>query len=321
MSESSPTHMLALRVKKAIIAFPDRELLRDIRSTPDGGEAELLVLTGVTGSHSMLAAEIMNGILTTEETIALLPFLRDAGRLGFSFPLRRWMAVSYPEAPSLLNAFGMETVRRDTDRDINGKDIMGSGFRMLTDDFYTEYRRSYIRFSDTKLGVIIRNSSYYFGRTALRHPVYIHLGNDSPNGPSGDIHTDNIEEAGFLPLHKIAPLLLGHADNLTNLMNRWNAFEIELTRTVLTSTGYCFPDLLHWLNVHLKNLPDNKPSPIFITTVKRELPPWFPEHAVQLNGEILNALKRVESSLYPVLYPCQESYPALLSAASGDLPG
>ena len=118
---------------------------------------------------------------------SLASSLAAVGALGFSFPTWRFLSqkVKLPSGTTLaplLEIAGMKRLFRSTDKfpstaDKGGQDWLGAGYCREVSGFYIEYRRSYLAILDLNgRALVIRNSSFYFGRDVLKDEAYISTG-------------------------------------------------------------------------------------------------------------------------------------------------
>lgn len=129
------------------------------------------------------------------------------GHYGFSFPKWRFTSMRGGDTPSLLEQFGMQRLVRENDvRDASlpssnpQRDELGAGFCWHNNEWYVEYRRGYIVVSqqtgETPITLVIRNSSYFFGRDRLPAPVYVSQVPLSPEQLQA-INVDMLESSGM----------------------------------------------------------------------------------------------------------------------------
>lgn len=227
---------------------------------------------------------------------------RRLGRLCFSFP--RWRFLTQGAAGgSLVEHFGMTRLARPTDlRDASlpdpARDEFGVGFIKRQGDFYIEYRRAYLLCADFTAGaaVLIRNSSYFFGRDRLPQAVYARFG--------------GVEEAALLalapqdiaawqPWQSLGPEQKALVDELTKRLVRFDA----ALHAWLLDQG--LPDTQAFLRAKLaagRGMP-------YLGQVTEDMPPWFPAEALALSEEAIAALATAKPQGF-----------TLLSGPSGDLP-
>ncbi len=113
------------------------------------------------------------------------------GHTGFSFPAKRFTTLGFAGSPSLIERAGFMRHVRPTDlRDETlpksdpQRDELGTGFSWTDNNWHIEQRRAYLLFSallaEAPVTLIIRNSSYYFGRDRLKQAAYVSYARKSP---------------------------------------------------------------------------------------------------------------------------------------------
>lgn len=108
----------------------------------------------------------------------------SVGLNGFRFPQWRFPAMALG-GQSMFAHYGMKKLQRATDHIDPAlpdpqRDLYGAGFFMQRDGHYIEYRRAYVMIArldgETPAAMVIRNSSYYYGRDRLTYPAYAAFG-------------------------------------------------------------------------------------------------------------------------------------------------
>jgi hypothetical protein len=253
------------------------------------------------------------------------------GTIGFSFPKWRFPAQSFGGSPSLLERFGMTRLERPTDvRDPAAtgpaRDLFGVGFALLEGSSYVELRRAYVAISDrlgrTPATIVVRNSSFFFGRDRLAHPAYVCWDPLVPAEIEALSPVDFEEGGRFVPWHLAFPRH-GGADPceglfaVADLLARFARLERDMERWLrrdgppLRRDYRTNPDgrshLLDFLESRV-----NSGNPPFLAEIGTDLPPWFP---------IRTADPRADD-VVPFLRPARGSNTRLvfLSGRSGDMP-
>ena len=231
------------------------------------------------------------------------------GRYAFSFP--QWRFVAQPvNGVSLLEHFGMKKVKRANDLldaalPDPQRDLYGTGYIYQSDTHYIEYRRAYIAISDYKNTIVIRNSSYFFGRDRLPATAYF---SDVPTNVDALVRldADTLECSGAFKriqdiTDKEATLkLLGALDQFDNKLSRW-----LLTEGRARTSAY--------LTAKLENPKGGLP---YLGLVNPRMPQWHPQNVTALTAESLKAFS--EKRIYGK--PAEMQKFILLSGKDGDLP-
>lgn len=220
------------------------------------------------------------------------------GRIGFSFPIWRYVAKQF-DGKSLFEHFGLIRLTRDSDRY-----RFGPGFVWQREPLYIEYRQAYILCRNQYCTVLIRNSSFFFGRDKLRSPIYV-----SPRSFADDELrnlTDSVLEHEFIKWqhllnHPHAGLIIRKVLELLNEFDRLdNSFF-----TWLVNLGFSY--LVDFLKLQ------HDQSPVLVS-IRQDAPPWVPKQTF-VNGDNSDSLEE---------FIRQNSTPdnkiVLLSGSTGDFP-
>lgn len=122
--------------------------------------------------------------LDDAQVAALADITSRIGQTGFSFPAKRFTTQGFAGGPSLIERAGFTRQSRPGDLRDAGlpksnpqRDELGTGFTWTDGAWHVEQRRAYVLFSDLSaeapVTLIIRNSSYYFGRDRLKNAAYV----------------------------------------------------------------------------------------------------------------------------------------------------
>lgn len=277
----------------ALLSLPNTDRAKRSRWTA--------VLTGSPGLEQTLGETMQD----------LTSVFRKIGALGFSFPIWRFLAKrlqcpGQETHPALLEQAGMVRLDRTTDTfcDKDKKqDWLGTGYITSSGKAEIEYRRSYLRVSLPNEGhLLIRNSSYFWGRDRFEHPAYFSPHPLPAERLLGLTPSEVDWKKLFLPITSWT-LWGEHADNtrrenvfkLCALTAALSGFEANLSnwlcdnRTLPTrSPG--FPLLLDYLSAWIRH--HREPLPV-LGFIHPELPPWFPYAALKIDGDVLAALLRL----------------------------
>lgn len=249
------------------------------------------------------------------------------GSIGFSFPKWRFLTQSFSGGSSMLERFGMHRIdARRTDRTVDGcADLFGPGFVAHVGSSYLELRRAYVAISD-RFGrfpatIVVRNSSFHFGRDRLEHPAYVCWEPLSSSEIEALAPEDFSAPGRFSPWHLSFPRqaaepcegifavaeLLQKLSRLERDLERWMRRDgPPLRRDYRTS-----PDgRLHLLKL-LEGSATTRGRPL-VGEIPADSPPWSPIRAADpLLGDVTSFLHPVDGNATRLV---------LLSGLSGDLP-
>lgn len=251
-----------------------------------------------------LAASLAPAVTADAATLAAV------GRIGFSFPLWRFLAQG-AAGMSLFEAYGLRRLTRENDlRDASlpdpARDQFGVGYWRQVGDVYIEYRRAYILLADLSAGggLIIRNSSWFFGRDRLPWAAGAVSGTRDVAGWQ-NIGTDDLtDEAVTRPLWQSAVPV----DITRRLLAVFDAHEKDMQAWL---AGAGFGPLHDFLQARL----DAPRGKIYLASIAQGLPPWFPVRSDALTADSLARLRENPQCYSPEGYRL-----ALLSGPSGDRP-
>lgn len=198
----------------------------------------------------------------------IAPVYARIGRLGFSFPLWRFVMQSAEGAPSLAERFGMTRLSRPTDlRDASlpdpDRDGFGVGFSVSLEGYYIEFRRAYLICADLRRhhALVIRNSSWYFGRDRLPWAfAFCRAALDAEALAAFDAQ----KAALFQPA-----LDEGSARDMEPLLERLEAVDMDFNLWLRAGAG-----LAH-LREFLARAAGGRAQP-WLCAIDSHLPPWFP---------------------------------------------
>lgn len=240
----------------------------------------------------------------------LASVFRKVGALGFSFPIWRFLAKRLQSPgrethPALLEQADMVRLDRTTDTfcDEHKQDWLGKGYITSSGKAEIEYRRSYLRVSlQNECHLLIRNSSYFWGRDRFDHPAYFSPHPIPAEQLLGLTPLEVDWKKLFLPItswtlwgEHAGDARREHVFKLCALTAALSGFEANLSnwlcdsRTLPTrSPG--FPLLLDYLSAWMRH--SQEPLPV-LGFIHPELPPWFPYAALKIDGGVLAALLRL----------------------------
>lgn len=254
------------------------------------------------------------------------------GTIGFSFPKWRFLTQSFGGGTSLCERFGMTRLRRGTDvRDPSApdpsRDLFGAGFAILEGATYMEARRAYVVLSQ-KMGrapatVVIRNSSFFFGRDRLDHPAYVCW------EPLFAAELEALSPADFAPDGRFVPWHLAFSRKnvsdpseslfaVADLLQKFYRLECDLERWLrrdgppLRRDYRTGPDGHRHLLDFLESREGGRAGP-FLAEIEADTPPWFPMRCADPRHDDIRPLIRPPEGF-------SNSRLVLLSGPNGDLP-
>lgn len=270
----------------------------------------LLGVSGLTGAQqrAMLAALMPAAAEWPDDAITQTAQLSGRmGAYGFSFPLWRFL-TQRTAAPALLEQYGFTRTERPTDvrnaslpRHDPARDLYGMGFVHQDDAWTVEYRRAYILCAchapDDAAAVVIRNSSYFFGRDRLPAPVYAAFGAvprdlDVADGSSAGLQPwlTALAGADALPAYE-------KIRRVINVLARIDMQEQAISNWLCGDGAAAAAEYMQQV------------APFYIGRVDAAYPPWFPQNVAVATPAHLDA---VRASLLP------QQKIAFLSGAAGD---
>lgn len=261
-----------------------------------------------------LAALLCDGLDDVQKHDIAAPMCADApfaalaqlGALAFSFPLWRFISQRTQSMDSIIEAAGYQRLTRDTDlRDAAlpdpARDELGVGFARPRGGAYVEYRRSYVLYASQLGALLVRNSSYFYGRDRLRHPVYL----ADPIVPLETLQGLSAAQIDSGELFK--PLTSGHGAQVAALTAGFMRHENALHDWVW---GEGLPVTLDYLRDKLQA----KRGMPYIGCVKKGWPAWQPRHVVALDEGVI---ADIAQGIYA---PDGDERIVMLSGPSGDFP-
>ena len=289
-----------------IIARGDTQAARDLVCSPrpdlNAWLPEALMAFNTAGLTPRQKQEMVEAIFPgAKNTINLGNCNARLGRLGFSFPIWRFLAQGFNQS-SLIEQFGMTKLKRNTDiadptLPNPARDLFGTGFVVRDSGKYIEYRRAYIACANKNSAIIIRNNSYFFGRDRLPAPVYVSF------TPLKDIENLRPEDFDNLTRWQDITPSAGNIERIETLLNTLDNFDMKLN-------DWLKQDGLKALTEFLNSVKEPKP---FIGIIEKDMPPWFPKQVLPVTSGLLSGLKAVFNV-------AGENKAVLLSGPTGDLP-
>lgn len=262
------------------------------------------------------------GSILGEKAEDLAYTLGKVGVFSFSFPIWRFLSQRLQNTegkitPAILESAGMERLLRDTDTfyDDNGRkaDWLGAGYLKSMHDREIEYRRAYLRITVPHEGsLLIRNSSYFFGRDRFQHPAYF-----SPDDVSAErleaLTPAEVDEKKILfPLtskevwRDSSPSRLSeNASRLSRLMKVLLEHETELSNWLFDSdasspkkspgSDLLLDNLFERMD-HVKNSANaSRVNVPVLGFIDPHLPPWFPYDTLEISRDNLASLSKIIS--------------------------
>jgi hypothetical protein len=213
------------------------------------------------------------------------------GRYAFSFPQWRFAAQG-AAGMSLLEHYGMAHLQRPTDvlnpnlpKSDPARDKFGIGFIKYDSEWMLEFRRAYVlcinHTEENRIAVLVRNSSYFFGRDRLPHAAYF------CTSPLSSADVKNMDDHGFT-YQKFRPLyeVLDREETL-DVSEKLRRIEQALLRVDAEDMA-----LSSWLSHEgrikvealaatiIARQEDIAKVPFYLAEIDARMPPWFPRRAI-----------------------------------------
>lgn len=232
--------------------------------------------------------------------------LAQLGALSFSFPLWRFLSQRTHSMDSIIEAAGYTRMTRDSDlRDASlpdpARDELGIGFVRARGGAYVEYRRAYIIYASQQGALLVRNSSYFYGRDRLKHAVYLAdpaLTQELLEG----LTVAQIESGSVFK-----PLSSGRGEQVAALTAGFMRHENALHDRIW---GEGLPVTLDYLRDKLQA----KRGMPYIGLIKKGWPAWAPKRVVALDEGVI---ADIAQGIYA---PAQGERIVMLSGTGGDFP-
>lgn len=333
--------------------------------------AESFALMGLKGLNNdqkrdmaQAVFRLKNQRLDAHDVDAMSQISARMGQYAFSFPAKRFTTQRFADGLSLIERAGFERQIRPTDvRDEDlpkynpQRDEFGIGFTWRDDDWYVEQRRAYTLFSSLKkeapVSLLIRNSSYFFGRDRLKNPAYVSWNQKTPDellqldantieNPDEFTPWQNLlENPDHTPLHekfKRVGYALDAMDSVDLKFSQWlrthngpvrfKAQQNSLDAMFNDEGGY--EHLRAFLkDTLMKHVDAERPgSPLYLAQLQPgDVAPWQPQHACSVGTDTLAQLKNAQDSvtiqsdkLRALFRPMPQRQLVLMSGEYGDFP-
>ena len=304
--------------------------------------------------------------ISSEQVETLSKITGRLGYAGFLFPSKRWTTQRFNDGPSLIERAGFSRQTRDTDiRDPElpkynpQRDEFGIGFTWSNEDWYIEQRRAYTLISSKAHGqkatLIVRNSSHFYGRDRLDHPVYVsfkHLSDEDLLSLDREI----IENPSkFMPWQALLKNTRGRnvekeVAKIEALLDVMDDVDLKFSQWLKTAKGPAkfrsphsvLSDIFNTEDGGLSHLREfltgalvahiqrqKAGSPLFLASISSGTPPWEPRHVTPITTDLLAALKELEDGVRPqdhdlsVLFnkmPNAQNQLTLVTGQNGDFP-
>ena len=288
---------------------------------------EALALFNTRGLSLEASKEMLKAFFTTRrgmraETVQGLAFIcRAVGRYGFSFPQWRFTSQGF-NGTSLIEEFGLTRLNRANDvRDTTlpkwnpQRDEYGVGFVAHIDEWSIEQRRAYIAISNRSakepVTIVIRNSSYFFGRDRLEEPCYVSFKQMTPT--QLEALDRDVLKSSFSPLHDLIRLnskisLPEKIRRMTQALEFIDAFDMRLSNWLLSPNLVTEEEGVSVINrsfgqdIGMRHLitfsenllarkRENPKAPLFyMCGIDSSMPPWKPMTAHALSRDIVTQL-------------------------------
>lgn len=249
------------------------------------------------------------------------------GCYSFSFPQWRYLSQSFNDA-SLFEHYGMSRLRRHTDIADPAlpephKDLYGPGFCWQNDDWYIEYRRAYIICSSLKQDdlatVVVRNSSYYFGRNRLPAPVYISFENLTPKDLK-NLNPESFNQEGRF---------LKWQDFLISSNKQYLEEKVRKINHLLNFFAHFDKKISIWLQEdglnNLRAFLDTRMSLMYpgaipcLAVIDENMPQWYVKSSLPVNQKLIKHFKKTDLTEIFAFAKQPGNKLVLLSGPEGDL--
>lgn len=275
---------------------------------------DLAVRAGADMQAERMAALLCDGLDEEQKRALAAPVCADAssaalaqlGALAFSFPLWRFISQRTHSMDSIIEAAGYGRLTRGTDlRDASlpdpARDELGVGFSRPRGGAYVEYRRSYVLYASQHGALLVRNSSYFYGRDRLKHAVYL----ADPLVPQHAL--ENLTAAQIDNGDLFRPLATGHGEQAAALVAGFMRHENALHDWVWGEGAGVTLDYLR------DKLQARRVMPC-IGMIRKGWPAWAPQRVVALDEGVIDDIAR------GVYAPDAGMRIVMLSGAGGDFP-
>lgn len=315
---------------------------------------EALTLFGTPGLRYKQKQRMFEKVFDTvsASTPAVGLFVKASSRMaqyGFSFPRWRFLTQKYADQPALVEQFGMTRLQRANDvRDPSlpfsdpNRDQFGPGFVWNDDQWYVEYRRGYIvcsnRGADGPATVVIRNSSYFFGRDRMPAPVYVSWESMKPEELQA-LDVNALEKSGkfvkwqnaFTAKPEINPMqkgkrvdaVLNYLDSFDNNLTQWLQAKGPVPRTNNAGPDHSKTGEKGGLDGLVGMLRDKASKPgmkLYLGATPTHSAPWFPSQSIALTKTLVGKLEKQPEAVLKSLLAEPGSQLALMSGQHGDYP-
>jgi len=286
------------------------------------------------------------------------------GQYAFSFPAKRFTTQRFSDGLSLIERAGFARQTRPTDiRDESlpkhnpQRDEFGIGFTWMDDNWYVEQRRAYTLFSSLSdkdpVSLLIRNSSYFFGRDRLKNPAYVSWNKKTPDEllalTANDIESPDLFTPWQHAMNEGEGLsLLDRADRVSYALDAMGEVDLKFSQWLRTHKGNVRFRTTHeslkemfndeggytHLRAFLKDAllrhvdAEKSGSPLYLAQLDPEhVAPWQPHRICEVNTDTLAQLKGAQEGvviqddkLRTLFRQMKQRQLVLMSGEYGDFP-
>lgn len=258
------------------------------------------------------------------------------GNYSFSFPQWRFLTQRMKDGRTLAESFGMLRLIRANDvRDPHlpysnpDRDEWGTGFRWSGGDWHIEYRRAYVLISKMnapQATLVIRNSSYFFGRDRLPEAVYYSTHAFSQGELDGLMLERFKDEGLFVPWQQAfrsnSVSLSKTLKAVGELLNRLDQLNQEMSDWLVDpqpSGG--FSVFVDFVRERVETAgPDGK-VPFYLGYVRGNLPSWAPANVRPVDQKLVEQLKKTANPRSVLEHEAgSQNRLILMSGQTGDFP-
>lgn len=237
-------HDAATAHKIVTVASPNRQ----------DWQAEAFALMGTKGLSPFQTREMLTAVfggkaaaLDETQVTTLAGITSRIGLTGFCFPAKRFTTQGFANGPSLIERAGFTRQTRATDlRDATipksnpQRDELGTGFTWTDGNWHVEQRRAYVLFSDISadalVTLIIRNSSYYFGRDRLQNAAYVSFDKKSTQELLALTAADIDNPKNFTPWQDV-PVASENLSRVAHALDAMDAIDCKFSQWLRTYKG------------------------------------------------------------------------------------
>ena len=302
-----------------------------------------------------------SALCSRNEKLALSQLTAKLGRYCFSFPQWRFTSQGFNGA-SLIERFGLKKLQRDNDvrspelpKFNPERDEYGIGFVWHKDDWSIEHRRSYVlvsnRSKNSAVTIVMRNSSYFYGRDRLSEPASVSFEKLAPSELEAIDNEFLTQSKKFIPWKNVVSdaqslTIDEKISRVTNALNFIDDFDSRLSlwltspRPLENTSSFQvlnenfaqkggLSHLIEFMKVAQSiQINSGKTGSFFyLVEIDEDTPPWKPKKALPVSDDLISSLNNYQDGhdikmegIDVFLTPAKRSKVLLLSGPDGDFP-